>query len=182
MFRVTPEQTAKLDRGCQAELLPCQIGLASWCCITCVAVATYRAAGKSRGSSRARRRPPNRPWRAALKHTRGAWPSDVRKSRSHSWRCDPDRRVVLGSERGDVSQGVLDVRLADAGQALDRRAARGDGGQALIGVTAVLFQVSLAASGTPGLAAAVGGVEVAAGDQVFGQSTRLVARSGPETH
>ena len=63
------------------------------------------------------------------------------------------------------------------GQALAGRAAGGEGGQALLGVAAVLLQVQGDQASTP---AALVGVEVAAGDEVLGQRPRLVAGPGLE--
>ena len=63
------------------------------------------------------------------------------------------------------------------GEALAGGLAGGDGGQALLGVAAVLLEVQ----GDQGLdAGALRGVEVAAGDEVVGQGPGLVAGPGLE--
>ena len=72
---------------------------------------------------------------------------------------------------------VLDRRVADGGERLAGGPAGGDGGEALLGVAAVLLQVQP----DHGLdAGALVGVEVAAGGEVLGQGPGLVAGPGLE--
>ena len=79
--------------------------------------------------------------------------------------------------RADVAERGLDVGVAEPGQALAGGAAGRDGGQALLGVAAVLLQVQ----GDQGLEhGTLLGVEVAAGDEVVGQRPGLVAGPGLE--
>jgi hypothetical protein len=89
--------------------------------------------------------------------------------------------IVIGAGRrmgqADASEGRLDLRVAQVGQALARGPGGGDGGEALLRVAGV----SLDVQGGQGLdGGSLGGIEVAQRDQVVGQGPRLVAGPGVE--
>ena len=76
-----------------------------------------------------------------------------------------------------MAERRLDVRVADPRQALARRLAGRDRGQALLDVAAVGFEVDL---GQRLQQRPLGGGQVAAGFQVVGQAPGLVERPGLE--
>ena len=78
---------------------------------------------------------------------------------------------------GELAQGLLDVGVGEGGKRLAGGPPGGDGGEALLGVAAVLLQVQP----DHGLdAGALVGVEVATGGEVLGQGPGLVAGPGLE--
>jgi hypothetical protein len=85
--------------------------------------------------------------------------------------------LVLGRGQAGAGQAHLDVRVADASQALADGTAGREGGQALLGVTAVPLQVQGDHRLDPG---PLLGVEVTAADEVLGQRAALIARPGGE--
>ena len=85
--------------------------------------------------------------------------------------------LARGRSGADTGEGPLDVGVADAGEALARRAAGADGGQALLGAAAMLLEV-------PGDedfdGTAIVGIKHAAIDQVPRDRPSLVATPDPE--
>jgi hypothetical protein len=83
--------------------------------------------------------------------------------------------VGRGAARGDLAERPLDVRVLHGGQALERGLAGGDVGQAPRDVAAVRLdvQVGQGLDHRP-----LGVAQVAQGDEVVGQGSRLVAGPG----
>ena len=108
-----------------------------------------------------------------------AEPLAVAGGRADGVGCRAVGIAVLGRAvcRGDVAERRLDVRVADPRQALARRLAGRDRGQALLHVAAVGFQVN---RGQRLQQRPLGGGQVAAGFQVVGQAPGLVERPGLE--
>ena len=118
----------------------------------------FSATSRFSSASRATKTAPSPP-RACGRRTRNRWPSLVADADGVG--CRAVELAVLGRAvgRADVAERRVDLRVADPRQALPRRLAGRNRGQALLHVAAMGFQVNL---GQPLQQRPLGGRQVAA--------------------
>ncbi len=121
----------------------------------------------------------HRPQSAAGMRPEDAEPLAVAGGRADGVRCRAVRVAIVGRavRRGDVAERRLDLRVADPRQALSRRIAGRNRGEALLHVAAMGFQVNRSQRFQQ---RPLGGGEVASGFQVVGQAPGLLERPGLE--